>query len=99
MKKFILASIIIIISSNVYSQKIGIKFKKQDITIEAPIIVNIDTIGVRSIIDDGSSVVVILSINTRVHDLTLWVGQDYIKHQNWSNDDILDRIKQLLNIK
>jgi len=60
-----------------------------------------DKISIDSITDDGSSVIARLSFFsstglTRV--LTLWEGQDYINIGDWTDLDVENRIKEILNV-
>ena len=60
-----------------------------------------DKISVDMVSDDGEKVVVRISFFsstgiTRL--LTLWEGQDYINIGDWTDDDVNNRIKELLNV-
>jgi hypothetical protein len=60
-----------------------------------------DKISIDTVSDDGNKVVVRLSFFnstglTRL--LTLWEGQDYVNIGNWTDDDVNNRIKELLNV-
>lgn len=60
-----------------------------------------DKISIDSITDDGACVIVRLSFFsssglTRL--LTLWEGQDYINIGDWTDLDVENRVKELLNV-
>lgn len=107
MKKSILIFAITLISTCVFSQKIGIKLSSKQnveaVPVQQAITVLTDTIGVESIVDNGSSVVVRLEIGKglteRPRTLVLWDGQAYKDNQNWTNVTVIARIKVLLNLK
>lgn len=107
MKKLILFLALSAISIFGFSQKIGIKLPiKQNIEfIPAQPAVSIlaDTVGVDRIIDDGKSVSVNIQIGGEVHGksrtLTLWSGDDYKKNENWTNEMVIKRIRELLHIQ
>jgi hypothetical protein len=99
MKKIIITSLIIAASLTGFSQKIGLKFTKQNVTVVPATIINTDTIAVNSIIDNGSSVILIITVGSRGQDLLLWSGADYTENANWSNETILAALKKAFNIQ
>lgn len=61
-----------------------------------------DKISVDSVTDTGTEVSVKISFfsNTGLTRLlTLWEGQDYINIGNWTDIDVENRIKELLNVR
>ena len=98
MKKTILTIAIAIFALSAFSQKIGLKFPKQTITVVPAQTVTTDTIAVRSIVDDGVSVIVILEVGRKNMDMTLWSGKEYITNMNWTNESILAALKNKFNI-
>lgn len=65
------------------------------------VILETDRINIISITDDGSKVYVKLSFfhtSGLKRDLILWEGQDYINIGNWTDNDVINRIKELLNV-
>jgi hypothetical protein len=63
--------------------------------------ISTDKISIDSITDDGEKVIARLSFFsstglTRL--LVLWEGQDYNNIGNWTDDDVKNRVKELLNV-
>ncbi len=60
-----------------------------------------DKISIDMVIDDGSMVrcrVSFFSSTGLSRELVLWEGQDYINIGQWTDDDVNNRIKELLNV-
>ena len=65
------------------------------------VILETDKINVISVTDDGTKVYVKLSFfhtSGLKRDLILWEGQDYINIGDWTDLDVENRIKDLLNV-
>lgn len=65
-------------------------------------IVTTDKISVDTIIDDGKSAVASISFFNSMgytKTLILWNGEEYINIGQWTDSDVDDRIKQLLNLQ
>jgi hypothetical protein len=75
----------------------------QNVTIitREEVVVQTDKISIDLIWDDGSSVVVKISFfnpSGVTKEMVLWSGDDYINIGQWTDNDIDNRIKQLLNL-
>lgn len=60
-----------------------------------------DKISIDALIDDGISVKVRVSFFSETgltKLLTLWSGDDYINIGQWTDNDVTNRIKELLNV-
>jgi hypothetical protein len=60
-----------------------------------------DKISVDALTDDGISVTARVSFFSETgltKLLTLWSGEDYINIGQWTDNDVINRIKELLNV-
>jgi hypothetical protein len=60
-----------------------------------------DKISVDALTDDGISVTARVSFFSETgltKLLTLWSGEDYINIGQWNDNDVINRIKELLNV-
>jgi hypothetical protein len=60
-----------------------------------------DKISIDTVSDDGEKVVARISFFSTTglsRILTLWEGQDYINIGNWTDDDVNNKVKELLNV-
>lgn len=56
-----------------------------------------DKISIQQLIDDGKSVKAFIMANNRNTFLTLWEGQSYIDIDQWTDQDVKDKIIELLS--
>ncbi len=64
-------------------------------------VITADKISVNTVTDDGFSVYANISFDVDpgyIKTLVLWTGQDYISIGQWTDSDVDNRIKQILNI-
>jgi len=60
-----------------------------------------DKISIDTVSDDGEKVVARISFFSTTglsRILTLWEGQDYINIGHWTDDDVNNKVKELLNV-
>jgi hypothetical protein len=65
------------------------------------VIIETDKVNIISITDDGKKVYCKVSFfhtSGLKRDLILWEGQDYNNIGNWTDDDVENRVKELLNV-
>ena len=65
------------------------------------VIIEANRINIISITDDGKKVYCKVSFfhtSGLKRDLILWEGQDYNNIGNWTDDDVENRVKELLNV-
>lgn len=75
----------------------------QNVTIvtREEVIIEVNVLNIISITDDGKKVYCKVSFfhtSGLKIDLILWEGQDYINIGNWTDLDVENRVKELLNV-
>lgn len=77
--------------------------KVKRVQIKQPEFLDADTVKIINVDDNLVSMVncklLLINSNTGTQheaELTLWDGQDYIDIGVWDNDDVIDRLKELL---
>jgi hypothetical protein len=73
---------------------------KKDIAIKEAVTINSDDIKVNQVTDNYTSVIALISFPSASLDFTreliLWEGEDYTNIGQWTDNDVQNRIKQLL---
>ncbi len=64
-------------------------------------VISVDKISINTVTDDGFSVYANISFDIDhgyIKTIILWTGQDYINIGQWTDSDVDNRVKQILNI-
>ncbi len=64
-------------------------------------VISVDKISLNTVTDDGFSVYANITFDIDpgyIKTIILWSGQDYINIGQWTDSDVDNRIKQILNI-